>query len=395
MRVIIINANWGGGGPGGIAADLYCVLTKAGHECRFAYARGKAPDDVSAYRIGTMLDVYVHTASARLFDNAGFMSGHATDGLIKEIERYRPDIISIHNPLGYTIHVEKLFNYIRASGIPTFWTIHDCWAATGHCITSLCGHWETGCGNCPNKGEYPKSILLDRSAKNLQRKIQCLSGIENLSFIAPSVWIKELLKKSYLGEYRFEVIHNGIDLEKFHPVESDLREQYGLTGKTILLGVAGKWTVNKGGSYLRKLADRLDDRYAVVMIGKGAEQYADEFGRMICLGPTDSIMQLAQWYTVADAFVNPTMGDNFPTVNLEALACGTPVVTFDTGGSGESVGECGAVVEAGNLNALYAAVMDCVTRKTPSEKCVKHAQLYNKLDRYKDYLELFQRKLAK
>lgn len=389
MRVFIISANWGGGGPGGIAADLYKTLTVDGNECCFAFGRGNIPSNVCSYRIGSKMDVYIHALSARFLDNAGFMSKRATKALIEEIKRYRPNIILLQNLLGYTIHTEELFKYIRSSEIPAFWTIHDCWPVTGHCITALCDNWNNGCGSCPNIREFPKSIFLDRSKWNFRRKREMLSDIDNLHLIAPSEWIKKILSNSFLHNYSVTVINNGIDLMTFKPTGNDLRRKYHLEGKIILLAVAGVWTLTKGGDYFFDLIDKFDDSFAFVMIGKGAERYAKRSNRILCLKRTENREELAEWYTAADIFVNPTMGDNFPTVNLEALACGTPVVTFDTGGSGESVGDCGRIVKAGDLNALKDAILSCCDHKIAAEKCVKRAQKYDKDRLCKDYLSLF------
>ena len=395
MRVYIINANWGNGGPGGIAADIYNVLKENGHECKFAYGRGNIPVDISSYRIGTKLDVYVHAMSTRLFDNAGFMSSKATENLINEINGFNPDVISLHNPLGYTLNVEILFKFIRDSEIPTFWTLHDCWPITGHCIFGFCDHWNSGCGKCPRKREFPKSILLDRSKQNFIRKNALFSEfyIKNLHLIAPSEWIKRVFSETYLGSYPTTVIPNGIDLDVFRPTKSDIREILGLSNKRILLAVASVWSQRKGGDYLKQIVEKLDDSYRLVMIGKNSEKYKNNSNKILAFDKTNDRTQLAQWYTAADVFVNPTIGDNFPTVNLEALACGTPVVTFDTGGSSESVGNCGIVVNQGNTTSLYNAIVDCIDRKIPPESCVAQASYYNKNDRYKDYLKLFQNRL--
>lgn len=395
MRVFIINANWGQGGPGGIAADLYNVLTDSGHKCMFAYGRGSIPQNVSAYRVGTNFDVYVHATSSRVFDNAGFMSGHATEKLISEIRSFGPDVVSLHNLLGNAFNVEKLFNYLKTSGIPTFWTLHDCWAVTGHCITGICDHWEKGCGACPNIREGPKSLVFDRSAKNYSKKKRLFSDISNLSLVSPSEWLYGIIKRSYLKHLPIQVINNGIDLSVFKPIESDLRSKYGLEDKKVLLSVANVWSKNKGGTYLNELAETLDDDCRIIMIGKDADLFAGKSERMLCFARTDDRRQLAQWYTTADIFVNPTMGDNFPTVNLEALACGTPVITFDTGGSGESVGHCGAVVAPGDVEALRHAIAEFDVRKISSDACVGWAKRFDKKSRYRDYLDLFETAVPK
>lgn len=389
MKVLIISANWGKGGPGGIAADLYQTLKNKGHECLFAYTRETVPENISAFRFGTMLDVYSHVIVSRLFDNAGFLSTRATRVLLRFIDQYKPDLISIQNPLGYTLNVGLLLNYIRIKNIPTVWTLHDCWAFSGHCTTDICSKLEVGCGNCPHQKEFPKSLFLDRSASNLQKKEKMFGGISNLHFIAPSNWIADLARKSYLKENEIITIPNGIDLSVFRPIDSNLRMQYRLDSKHVLLAVAGVWSNRKGAKYLYDLMRLLDNEYVLVMIGKN--DFRDEAcTNIIYVERTENREVLAEWYSTADVFVNPTMGDNFPTVNLESLACGTPVITFDTGGSAEAIGECGEVVPQEDVIGLTQAIKKCLSRSISTEQCVIQAQKYNRDDRYNDYVEYYE-----
>lgn len=390
MKVYMISANWGHGGPGGIACDLYYTLKHEGDACRFAYARGEVPDDIDSYRIGTMLDVYRHALIARICDNAGFLSNHATRRLVEDIKAYKPDVISIQNPLGYALNVSILLDYVRKSGVPTFWTLHDCWSFTGHCTTELCERLSDGCGKCPHRLDFPKSLFVDRSVENLKRKQKEFSGIGSLQFVAPSEWIAGLAMKSYLKQYQITVINNGIDLSVFKPTESNIREKYHLEGKKILLGVASVWSSRKGSHFIYKMSEMLDDSYAFVMIGKNDDTELKGNRRIIHIPQTENREELVKWYSAADVLINPTTGDNFPTVNLEALACGTPVVTFDTGGSKESVGDCGRVVEQGSIEDMVAAIKDCLEEQISQERCVFRAKQYDKQARYMDYIGLYQ-----
>lgn len=390
MKVYMISANWGHGGPGGIACDLYYTLKLEGHACRFAYARGEVPKNIDSYRIGTMLEVYRHAFIARICDNAGFLSNHATRRLVEDIKVYKPDVISIQNPLEYSLNISILLDYVRKSGIPTFWTLHDCWSFTGHYTTELCDRLASGCGHCPHRLDFPKSLIIDKSADNLKRKQNDFSGIKSLQFVAPSEWIAGLARKSYLNQYPITVINNGIDLSVFKPIESDIREKYHLEGRKILLGVASVWSGRKGSHYIYTMADMFDDSYAIVMIGKNNDPELKNNKKIIHIPQTDNREELVQWYSVADVLINPTTGDNFPTVNLEALACGTPVVTFDTGGSKESVGECGRVVEQGNIQEMVEAIKDCLEKEVSRERCVFRAKQYDKQARFMDYIELYQ-----
>ena len=383
-----MTANWGGGGPGGIASDLYEVASKAGWTCRFAYGRGAIPKNVNQYKIGDIYDPYLHVVSARIFDNAGFVGKKATRALVEDIKHFNPDVINLHNLLRYTINVEVLFDYLRETSIPVVWTLHDCWGVTGHCITGICKNLEKGCGHCPNKKEYPECYFFDHSRQNLKRKIRCFSGIKKMTLISPSNWLANLTRNTYLQQYPIKVIPNGIDLTVFKPYPSNIREQYGLTGKKVILAVAGEWTKNKGAKYIYNISEQLDDTYAFVMIGKNSDTELKQ-RRIIHVDHTTDRAQLAQWYTTADVFINPTLGDNFPTVNLEALACGTPVITFDTGGSGESIGECGMIIKPKDTNAFVSAILQYTSKEKNTIMCVERAQMYDKNRRYLEYIELF------
>lgn len=391
MRVYIITANWGSGGPGSIAADLYNIILNHGDECKFAYARESIPNNINSYRIGSMLDVYSHVLISRIFDNAGFLSSKATKRLIDDIENYKPDLINIHNPLGYSINVELLLNYIRDKAIPTVWTLHDCWTFTGHCITGLCHRLKTGCGDCPRKCEYPKSVFLDRSAKNFLRKKKCFSNIPNISFVGPSNWICNLAKESFLREYEITHIPNGIDLSVFRPKQSNLVDEFELKNHIVLLSVASYWSKHKGLEYLLKLMERLDDKFRLVIVGKVNNSVKKrKRSNILYIDRTTNRQELVNWYSLADIFVNPTVGDNFPTVNIEALACGTPVVTFNTGGSGEMIGDCGEVVEKGNIIEMDAAIHRCLKKKISDKECRKQAMAYDSFARYDEYIRYFQ-----
>ncbi len=392
MRLYILTANWGKGGPGGIAADIYNVASNVGWECRFAYGREVIPENINSYKIGSPISPYVHAASAMLFDNAGFATKKPTIDLINDIKEFKPDIINLHNPLGYTMNMQLLFDYFKSSSIPVVWTMHDIWSITGHCITGLCENWKNGCGKCPNKKEYPASYFLDRSKQNRVRKEKCFSNVPKMTLVSPSRWLANLAAGTYLNQYEIRTIPNGIDLDVFKPTDSELRKKYGLENKTILLSVAGVWAKNKGAEFLYILSKQMDENFAFVMIGENNDKELESNDRIIHIEHTNNRTELAQWYTVADIFINPTMGDNFPTVNLEAIACGTPVITFDTGGSGEAIGNCGTIVEQGNVEKLKKAILE--QKKVKTKDCLDQAKNFDKNERYMDYIRLFEQNVG-
>ncbi|MDY5496363.1 MAG: glycosyltransferase [Anaerobutyricum sp.] len=355
MKVFQINTVCGVGSTGRIATDLYHVLKKEGHSCCIAYGRGKAPADVDSYKIGSTAEFYLHTFFSRLTDGEGLFSEGATRRLLKKIQEYDPDIIHLHNIHGHYLNYPILFRFLKSYHRPVVWTLHDCWSFTGHCAHFDyvgCQLWQEGCQNCPQLKSYPQSYGIDHSAENYARKKELFTGVENLHIVTPSQWLADLVKKSFLKEYPVTVIHNGIDTSVFKPTESDFRKQHGLENKKILLGVASPWTPRKGLQDFIKLAPMLPENWKIVLVGLSERQLAHLPSNILGLERTNNTKELAQIYTAADVFFNPTYEDNYPTTNLEAIACGTPVITYDTGGSPESAGKKAVTLRKGQIDRI-------------------------------------------
>lgn len=393
MRVLQINSFCGSGSTGRIAADLSRGLREAGHDCLIAYGRDTVLTEIKSLRIGTKADNYVHALNTRLFDNQGFCSVKATKQLIRQIRSYDPDIIHLHNLHGYYLNIEILFDYLRSAQKPIVWTLHDCWAFTGHCAYfdyAGCNKWKTECNRCPQKNRYPASILVDRSHKNYALKKSLFTSVDHMTIVTPSRWLAGLVGQSFLFRYPVKVIPNGIDLQSFQPTAGNFRAGHHLEDKFIVLGVANVWEKRKGLNYLAELAGVLGENYKIVVVGVTEKQKRHFPGSVLCIPRTNFIKELAGIYTAADVFVNPTMEDNFPTTNLEALACGTPVITFDTGGSPEAIDEsCGIVVDRGNLEKLKSAIEWLRQNKISSECCRKRAEQFSSVKSYNEYLQLY------
>lgn len=393
MKVLQINSVCGYGSTGRIATDIYKILEEQGHECLIAYGRGTAPKGINSIKIGTNFDNYVHVAKTRLFDKHGFASTNATKEFIKKAKQYDPDVIHLHNIHGYYINIELLFNYLKEANKPVIWTLHDCWAFTGHCAYFDyvgCDNWKSGCDKCPQKNSYPQSLLKDNSKYNFDKKKEIFTGVKNMTIITPSKWLAELVKQSLLSEYEVKVINNGIDLNVFKPAESDFRKRYNLEGKFITLGVASVWEERKGLDTFVELSKRLDENYQVIIVGvteKQKKQLPDDF---FAISRTNDIQELVEIYSAANVYLNPTLEDNFPTTNLEALACGTPVITFNTGGSAESLDNtCGAVVAKGDINNLVDKIKEFACNKEVSQKSVNKAQEYERESQFLKYIDVY------
>lgn len=393
MRILQITAFSGWGCTGRIALGIHNELVAQGHESTIAWGRtNTAPITVPTIRIGSSMDQKMHGLYTRVTDKCGFGSKRATEEFIKKIDEYKPDLIQLHILHGYYINLEVLFNYIKERNIPVVWTFHDCWAFTGHCpyfdLVS-CDKWKTGCYDCRQKSHHPTSWFLDNSKWNWNKKQELFTGVNNMTIVTPSRWLARLVKQSFLGDCDVEVINNGINLDDFKSTASDFRVKNRLENKKIVLGVSSTWADSKGLKDFIELSKLLPENYQIVLVGLTKEQKQELPKPMIGIERTDSVQELAALYSTADVFVNPTYEDNYPTTNLEALACGTPVVTYRTGGSVEAVEEsgAGAVVEQGNVRQLSQSVVE-VCEKQKYRICYdcseerankKYINLYNKI----------------
>ena len=388
MKVLMINSVCGIKSTGRIATDLADMLTEQGYTVKIAYGRESVPKKYTKYavRIGSDWDVRLNGVMARVFDNAGFGCRKATLKFIEFIKEFAPDIIHLHNLHGYYINIEVLFKFLKEYNKPVVWTLHDCWAFTGHCAyfdLYKCYKWRTECNKCPQKKEYPTSLLFDNSRENYIHKKKAFQGVNKLIVVTPSQWLANLVKESFLQNYETRVINNGIDLTLFKPTNGDFRERYNLEDKIIVLGVASAWGARKGLLDFIELRKLLDSRYEIVLVGVSEEDKKILTEGMLGITRTDSVKELAEIYTVSDIFINLTYEDNYPTVNLEAQACGTPVLTYRTGGSVESVPE-EQVAEQGNLQDIVELI-----EKYEGKRALIQS-FYDKNIAFEKYIELYE-----
>lgn len=403
-KVVLVNTVYGSGSVGRITADLYHTLRQNGAAAAAAYGRGSAPEDIHAYKIGSRTDFYRHVCYNFYKDGSGFGSAKRTDRLLDWLNKERPDLLHLHNLHGFYVQIEKLFAYIKEKKIPVVWTLHDCWPFTGHCAyydKNDCRKWKDGCGSCSyHRSSYPYAVFCDNSAENFQRKRAAFSGVENLTIVTPSLWLAGEAGSSFLGEYPVRVIPNGIDLARFCPDEEKPCNNKGAHQKWELLGAANVWEERKGLHFLEDVADRMPQDWHLTLIGLQERQirhFSRRFSqeRVSVRGRTDSVEELAAAYRKADVFLNPTLEDVFSMTNLEALACGTPVVTFPTGGSPETLEKsCGIVTDLKSADKLLAAADKIRREKAPEgiysvQACRKWALGFGKEARYGEYLALY------
>lgn len=385
MKVLFVNSVCGYGSTGKIVERLAREVESRGGESLVCYGRYDYSGEVRAVKITSKTENYVNAFNARLLDNDGFGLKSPTKRLIKVIEEFKPDVINLHNLHGYYLNMKVLFEYLASTDIKIVWTLHDCWSLTGRCVHfeyAKCDKYLSGCFDCPQKKEYPMALLLDNSKNNYKKKQASYEKIkkENLIVVTPSLWLKNIVEKSILSRFETVCINNGVDLQNFEYKKGDVK-------KTVL-AVASTWTEKKGYKDVIELASRLRGEYKVVMVGVSDKQEDELNGTgIVAIKRTSNQKELAELYRNALAFVNPTYEDNFPTTNIEALASGTPVITYKTGGSVEVIEKGnGYVVKQGNIDDLINKIRlvekDDFDRKAISDNAKAKYSDYNMSEKY-------------
>lgn len=393
---------------GRIAEQIGDEAMHQGWRSVIAYGQEKGTGSSSeTIRIGNNWDINLHGIQTRLFDRHGLESKRSTARFLKQMDALKPDVVHLHNIHGYYLNYPLLFEYLRASHIPVVWTLHDCWSLTGHCSHFDyvgCERWRTGCHDCMQLKEYPaSSIGVDRSKRNWVDKCHYFNLPDQMVVVAVSEWLQEQVRQSFLGKKECRVIRNGVDLDLFKPYTDAgryLRELYGINSdqQVLLTLTSGKGDLGrkKGFFDVLELAGKLDGSQRLIAAGLSEDQLKLLPKGVIGVGKITDRTELAKLYSGSDVFLNLTLEDSFPTVNLEALACGTPVITYKTGGSPEAIdSSTGLVVDKGNVQEMAGAVT--AHGKTTAEQrllCRLRAEKsFNKNIVFQTYVDLYEQLL--
>ncbi len=395
MKVAFINSVAGFGSTGRLVSTLSMMETV---ESKIYYGRKEDSSNANSMRFTGSLGNVEHAICTYLFDSHGFHNAIETKRMLKDLDEFNPDIVHLHNLHGYYVHVEILFDYLKKKNKKVIWTLHDCWSFTGHCAHFDgigCNKWKDKCYDCPITNEYPFSWNTHNVTKNYERKKEVFTSIQdNLTIVTPSNWLKEQVKKSYLKECNVMTIHNGIDLNLFkYNQNSSFRNKYHLEDKFIVLAIASVWDNTKGLDHLEKLAKELPSNIQLVVVGATNSKEVVEIENAICIPRTSSVQELCDIYSSANVFVNLTRQDTFPTVNIESMACGLPVVTYKTGGSPEILTDkTGIVIKKNDLDTMKDTIIrlskDNIFKK---EDCIENASKYSLENMYQEYLELYKK----
>lgn len=409
-RVFHVSGAINYGAPGRIVEQIGLLAEKNGYECFVAHSsRNENPSQLRHYAMTTRWQEVVHALGSKFLDLHGLLSTAQTRELVERIKDYQPDIIHLHNIHGYFCNFKVLFEYLDSVDTPVVWTLHDCWSFTGRCFHFVgvdCYKWKTGCYDCKAEPGYTVSKYYDRSKDLYELKKRLFSSVKNMTLVPVSDWQASFLKDSFLQNHHIHTIHNGVDLNKFYPMEGNrLREKHLLGDKFVILGVASPWNTRKGLDDFCQLRTMLSEDYAIVLVGLTPKQIEKLPNGIIGIARTESQQELAEYYSMADVFVNLTYLDTFPTTNLEALACGTPVVTYRTGGSPEAICDTacekvekagaeyyptGMVVEQRDVEGIIRCIRELKSRPINAAVCRQRAvEHFDKDKCFEEYIRLY------
>lgn len=393
-------ANWGS--TGRIAEQIGQAVSEQGWKSYIAYGRKAGESSSELIQVGSGKDYFWHGIQSRLFDRHALASVKATEELVGNIEKIKPDLIHLHNLHGYYLNIEILFRYLQKKKIPIVWTLHDCWAFTGHCAffdAVACEKWKSLCEACPQKKEYPASLWKDRSSENYRLKKELFTSLPRLTLVTVSSWLEKTVKSSFLGNLPCRMIYNGVDTEQFSPVAGkEIREKFGIGDRFMMLGVANIWSARKGLEDFIRLSERLKQDEVIVLIGVNKRQRKELPAGIIGIGRTENLRQLAAFYSASDVVLNLSVEETFGLTTVEGMACGTPSVVYNATASPELVSEhTGFVIGKGDLAELQQclAIIREKGKSFYTEACRKRAlEGFSKENTYRAYMQLYEQLLG-
>lgn len=399
MKIAQIDVNYEQGSTGKIVETIHKHLISSKHQSRVYYGRGQKCSEPGIIKISHDLATYLDAGLSRMTGYTGIFSPAATNKLINYLEIFQPDVVHLHELHGYYLNYFDLLKYLKDCRIPVVWTLHCENAYTGRCGSAFdCEQWKTACKKCPRLNDYPSSLLFDRSQVQFERKRKLMSDMDMVSFAPVSKWLHNRLKQSFLKDKPAYVVHNGINTtDVFLPCDyTDLIKRHHLDGRYVVLSVAPDlMSPRKGGQWVLEVAKRMQDKpVTFIMIGV-KEKSLNCSSNVIYLAPIRDKKELAKYYSLADIFLITSQSETFSLTCAESLACGTPIVGFDSGGPTEVAPEpFGYFVPYARIDDLVSLISRSQSGNLQNAKgddCIKHAKSSFSNDRMcKDYLHLYE-----
>ncbi|MBQ0099341.1 MAG: glycosyltransferase [Firmicutes bacterium] len=392
MRVLQINAVCGNGSTGLIVKDIASQVEKNGDEAFVAFQNGQASKNF--YVFNNKFDEKLHALYTRIFGKQGYASKRETKKFLKWVSEIKPDIVHLHNLHGNYINLPMLLNYLSKNDIATVVTLHDCWFFTGKCthyVEYKCDRWQESCGKCPQKHANINSIFFDKSSKVLFDREKLFVSIPRLKIVGCSKWIAEECKKSKLKNCDITYIHNGVDTSIFKPTNNEFRKKNNLEDKFVVLGFANKWGQERNREAVLYIISTLKEDERIVLVGcdnKMMDNFS-KFDNVICVGFIKDRNELADIYSSCDVFLNLTHADTLPTVNMESICSGTPVITYDVCGSPELVDSGSGFVVPENDYIAIVEAKNFIKFKNFNIEIEKYHEKFSKTNNYLKYIDVY------
>ena len=395
MKLVQINFSQNVGSTGKIAEQIGELAIARGWESYIVSGRQINTSKSHSIRVNNRLELLWHIFFTHFADMDGLCSYFATKRLVKQLKKLSPNIVHLHVIHESYINYPVLFKYLKEANIPVVWTFHDCWALTGHCPHFDyigCDKWKTECHNCPCSKNFKKLEFFIRARSNHQLKKQYFDSLNKLTIVPVSDWLEGLVRQSFLSSKNICTIKNGIDLQVFKPSPSNIRERLNATDAFVVMGCAGNWGKMKGEDDFLEIARRHPD-WVFIMVGIAQDKLKNLPQNVHGVAFTKGQKELAEYYSAADDFLKLTYQDTYPTTNLEAIACGTPVLTYNTGGSPESISkDTGIIIKRGDIEAAIGALKEIEQKGKIvfSAKCRKYAENYfSNKEKFQQYINLY------
>ncbi len=397
MKILQINAVYGIGSTGTIIKDLHELALFKGIESYVAYSVSNQPQSKikNAYKVGNVFGKKMHALLYRFGGKQAYFSRFSTYRLINYIKKIKPDIVNLHNLHSNYIHLNKLLRFLANEKIKTVITLHDCWFYTGGCFhyTEIaCDKWQRECGNCPKRITDLSAYITENSDKVLADRKKYFKAIDNLTCLGVSDWVTEEAKKSFLKDKNFATVKNGIDTDFFAYTESDFRNQYGLSGKFVILGLASKFQKAVNQETYEYLVSHLSEDERLILLGCSEDYKKTLPDKVIGLDFIHDRDLLRKIYSAADVFVNCSREETLSMVTVEPQSCGTPVVVYENTGIKETVsaGLTGFVVKNGDFKAFYDAIEKVKTFGKSAFKNSCREWTENNFNRKNNYLKVLE-----
>lgn len=395
MKICQINATYGFGSTGAVAKEINGLAKKSGFE---TISCAQKSNNKSTYIIGNKLDWKIHGLLTRVFGTQGYFSVIPTLRLIRYLKKEKPDIVHLHNLHSNYINIKLLFKHLAKYNIKTILTLHDCWFFTGKCfhfVDSNCDKWKTCCNKCPQKHHSVNSWFFDRSKKVFNDRKKMYDSIKNLTVVGCSEWITSLAKQSPLFEKANIIsIKNGVDTSIFNLKDENYRAKLNLENRFVILCFANKLLDRRNQEVKERLIANLKEDERMIVAGCNKEQIDELKGneKVICYKYVDNQQEMSMLFSSVDVFVNLTLADTLPTVNMESICCGTPVITYNSCGSPELIqeGVTGYIVDQSDYKKLIVRTNEIRNRFIHKSECSRiGAEQFNKFKQYKEYIELY------